>query len=101
MQLVGVLSYGKVAKRITDCAIDKMQDVQNLRKATYEYVPRDCKWLETHGRQLQTQGRSVRERKREGAEVEGYRRQLSVSAAAVFELPRTPAYDRTGTATAP
>jgi hypothetical protein len=36
LQLVGVLSYGKVAKRLTDLAIDKMQDVQNLRKAIYE-----------------------------------------------------------------
>lgn len=36
LQLVGVLSYGKVAKRLTDRAIDLMQDVQNLRKAIYE-----------------------------------------------------------------
>lgn len=38
LQLVGVLSNGKVAKRLTDSAIDLMQDVQNLRKAIYEYV---------------------------------------------------------------
>lgn len=38
LQLVGVLSHGKVAKRLTDHAIDLMQDVQNLRKAIYEYV---------------------------------------------------------------
>lgn len=38
LQLVGVLSHGKVAKRLTDRAIDLMQDVQNLRKAIYEYV---------------------------------------------------------------
>lgn len=38
LQLVGVLSHGKVAKRLTDRAIDVMQDVQNLRKAIYEYV---------------------------------------------------------------
>jgi hypothetical protein len=38
LQLVGVLSYGKLAKRLTDSAIDLMQDVQNLRKAIYEYV---------------------------------------------------------------
>lgn len=38
MQLVGVLSHGKVAKRLTDRAIDLMQDVQNLRKAIYECV---------------------------------------------------------------
>ncbi|EPQ54220.1 hypothetical protein GLOTRDRAFT_116807 [Gloeophyllum trabeum ATCC 11539] len=37
LQLVGVLSHGKVAKRLTDRAIDLMQDVQNLRKAIYDY----------------------------------------------------------------
>ena len=36
LQLVGVLSHGKLAKRLTDKAIDLMQDVQNLRKAIYE-----------------------------------------------------------------
>jgi len=36
LQLVGVLSYGKVAKRVTDKAIDAMADVQNLRKAIFE-----------------------------------------------------------------
>ena len=38
LQLVGVLSHGKIAKRLTDQAIDLMQDVQNLRKAIYEWV---------------------------------------------------------------
>ncbi|KAF8969228.1 inositol hexakisphosphate-domain-containing protein [Flammula alnicola] len=38
LQLVGVLSHGKIAKRLTDRAIDLMQDVQNLRKAIYEFV---------------------------------------------------------------
>ena len=38
LHLVGVLSHGKVAKRLTDRAIDLMQDVQNLRKAIYELV---------------------------------------------------------------
>lgn len=38
LQLVGILSHGKTAKRLTDGAIDLMQDVQNLRKAIYEYV---------------------------------------------------------------
>lgn len=38
LQLVGILSHGKIAKRLTDRAIDAMQDVQNLRKAIYEYV---------------------------------------------------------------
>ena len=37
LQLVGVLSHGKIAKQLTDRAIDLMQDVQNLRKAIYEY----------------------------------------------------------------
>ncbi|CCL99307.1 uncharacterized protein FIBRA_01323 [Fibroporia radiculosa] len=37
LQLVGVLSHGKMAKRLTDRAIDLMQDVQNLRKAIYDY----------------------------------------------------------------
>ncbi|KZT29832.1 hypothetical protein NEOLEDRAFT_1174835 [Neolentinus lepideus HHB14362 ss-1] len=37
LQLVGVLSHGKIAKRLTDHAIDLMQDVQNLRKAIYDY----------------------------------------------------------------
>jgi len=44
LQLVGVLSYGKTAKKLTDDAVDLMQDVQNLRKAIYEcaihYTPR-------------------------------------------------------------
>ncbi|KAI5118140.1 hypothetical protein M0805_001739 [Coniferiporia weirii] len=37
LQLVGVLSHGKTAKALTDRAIDLMQDVQNLRKAIYDY----------------------------------------------------------------
>ncbi|KAH8826577.1 inositol hexakisphosphate-domain-containing protein [Flagelloscypha sp. PMI_526] len=37
LQLVGVLSHGKVAKELADQAIDLMQDVQNLRKAVYDY----------------------------------------------------------------
>ncbi|KAH6913140.1 inositol hexakisphosphate-domain-containing protein [Coprinopsis sp. MPI-PUGE-AT-0042] len=37
LKLVGVLSHGKVAKRLTDRAVDLMQDVQNLRKAIYDY----------------------------------------------------------------
>jgi len=36
LKLVGVLSHGKAAKRLTDQAIDLMQDVQNLRKAIYD-----------------------------------------------------------------
>ncbi|KAK0194057.1 inositol hexakisphosphate-domain-containing protein, partial [Armillaria mellea] len=37
LQLVGVLSHGKVAKRLADRAVDQMQDVQNLRKTIYDY----------------------------------------------------------------
>lgn len=36
LQLVGVLSHGKVAKRLTDMAIDQMEGVQNLRRAIFE-----------------------------------------------------------------
>lgn len=39
LQLVGILSHGKVAKRLTDLAIDQMEGVQNLRRAIFEYVP--------------------------------------------------------------
>lgn len=40
--LVGVLSRGKVAKKLADRAIDLMEDVQNLRKAIYPYVYLAC-----------------------------------------------------------
>ncbi|KAI9453330.1 inositol hexakisphosphate-domain-containing protein [Russula earlei] len=36
LHLVGVLSYGKIAKRLTDSAVDLMQDIQNLRRAIYD-----------------------------------------------------------------
>lgn len=36
LQLVGVLSHGKLAKKLTDAAIDRMDAVQNLRKAIYD-----------------------------------------------------------------
>lgn len=36
LQLVGVLSHGKLAKKLTDRAIDRMEAVQNLRKAIYD-----------------------------------------------------------------
>ena len=36
LQLVGLLSHGKLSKRIADRAINAMDDVQNLRKAVYE-----------------------------------------------------------------
>ena len=36
LRLVGILSYGKIAKRLCDRAIDNVDSVQNLRKAVYE-----------------------------------------------------------------
>lgn len=36
LRLVGILQYGKVAKRLCDRAIDSVDSVQNLRKAIYE-----------------------------------------------------------------
>ncbi|KAK0547224.1 hypothetical protein OC845_004211 [Tilletia horrida] len=36
LQLVGVLSRGKAAKKLADKAIDRMEAVQNLRKAVYD-----------------------------------------------------------------
>lgn len=36
MQLVAILRHGKLAKRLTDTAIDRMDAVQNLRKAIYD-----------------------------------------------------------------
>jgi hypothetical protein len=38
LQLVGILSHGKVAKKLTDRAVDLMQDVQNLRRSVFECV---------------------------------------------------------------
>ncbi|TPX58470.1 hypothetical protein SpCBS45565_g07990 [Spizellomyces sp. 'palustris'] len=37
LQLVAVLSYGKLAKRLTDIAIDTCEHIQNLRGAIYDY----------------------------------------------------------------
>ncbi|RUS27280.1 hypothetical protein BC938DRAFT_483485 [Jimgerdemannia flammicorona] len=37
LQLVGVLTFGKLAKRRTDQAIDLCEHMQNLRKAIYDY----------------------------------------------------------------
>lgn len=36
LQLVGLLSHGKLSKGIADRAINAMEDVQNLRRAVYE-----------------------------------------------------------------
>lgn len=38
LQLVGLLSHGKLAKRLADREIDRMEAVQNLRKAVFECV---------------------------------------------------------------
>lgn len=37
LQLVSVLTYGKLAKRLTDQAINMCDHMQNLRKAVYDY----------------------------------------------------------------
>lgn len=37
LQLVSVLTYGKLAKRLTDQAINTCDHMQNLRKAIYDY----------------------------------------------------------------
>jgi protein-tyrosine phosphatase len=36
LQIVAILRHGKLAKRLTDSAIDRMEAVQNLRKAIYD-----------------------------------------------------------------
>lgn len=36
LRLVGLLSHGRLAKRLVDAAIDRMDAVQNLRKAIYD-----------------------------------------------------------------
>lgn len=37
LQLIGVLGYGKLAKALTDKAIDSCEHLQNLRSAIYDY----------------------------------------------------------------
>jgi len=37
LQLVSVLTYGKIAKRLTDQAINMCDHMQNLRKSIYDY----------------------------------------------------------------
>jgi len=37
LRLVGILSHGKIAKRLCDRAIDSVDSVQNLRKAIFDY----------------------------------------------------------------
>jgi hypothetical protein len=37
LQLVAVLQYGKLAKKLTDKAIDMCEHIQNLRVAIYDY----------------------------------------------------------------
>jgi len=43
LRLVGILPYGKIAKRLCDRAIDSVDGVQNLRKAIYESVRFYCR----------------------------------------------------------
>jgi hypothetical protein len=38
LQLIGILSHGKQAKRLADASIDRMDGVQNLRRAVFECV---------------------------------------------------------------
>ncbi|KAI0925517.1 hypothetical protein AcV5_008233 [Taiwanofungus camphoratus] len=88
LQLVGVLSHGKVAKRLTDYAIDQMQDVQNLRKAIFECVvsyrnvifrlPLIIFLLYVQYTQLQTQSKHLREGQHKAAQTYGCRRELFV-----------------------
>lgn len=83
LQLVGVLSHGKVAKKLADRAIDLMEDVQNLRKAIYPYVKRirtigfgsECKWRRL---KVQIEGRNQRKWEREAKETDEYGGELSV-----------------------
>jgi len=37
LKIIGVLSQGRLAKRLADRAIDMMSAIQNLRKAIYDY----------------------------------------------------------------
>jgi len=37
LSLISVLQYGRLAKKLTDRAIDAMDSVQNLRKAVYDF----------------------------------------------------------------
>ena len=37
IQLLGVLENGQLAKKLTDTAIDRCEQLQNLRKAIYDY----------------------------------------------------------------
>jgi hypothetical protein len=56
LQLVSVLTYGKLAKRLTDQAINMCDHMQNLRKAIYDYKlrleavtdQRSKKWKSIH-----------------------------------------------------
>ena len=38
LQLIGLMSHGKQAKRLADASIDRMDGVQNLRRAVFECV---------------------------------------------------------------
>ena len=97
LQLVGVLSHGKVAKKLADRAIDLMEDVQNLRKAIYPYVNPVCVTdfdLITGGGELydlkvQTKGRDRRKREHETTETDEYGSELSVRPESPFASDET------------
>lgn len=98
LQLVGVLSHGKVAKRLTDYAIDQMQDVQNLRKAIFECVvsyrnvifrlPLIIFLLYVQYTQLQTQSKHLREGQHKAAQTYGCRRELFVCISVSSLVPK-------------
>ena len=83
---MGVLSHGKVAKKLADRAIDLMEDVQNLRKAIYPYVNQiyviDFGLIAggggLYGLKVQTEVRDQRKRERETTETDEYGGELSV-----------------------
>ena len=86
LQLVGVLSRGKVAKKLADRAIDLMEDVQNLRKAIYPYANCICLvafdlivvGAELCGLKVQAEGRDQRKGERQTAETDEYGSELPV-----------------------
>jgi hypothetical protein len=95
--LVGVLSHGKVAKKLADRAIDLMEDVQNLRKAIYPCVNQICVTDfdltagggELYGLKVQTEGRDQRKRERETTETDEYGSELSVRPGSPFASDET------------
>lgn len=52
LQLVSVLTYGKLAKRLTDQAINMCDHMQNLRKAIYDYKLRSEAMPDPHSKKF-------------------------------------------------